>query len=80
MHTQTAFHSLREIERIVHSLISDKGTITFTTLAGMLPAYRWISLFKALNNLERQQVVRLRPLPWDYEISVCPGEPSEPRP
>lgn len=79
MHSQ-AVYSLREIERTVHRLISDKGTITFTSLASMLPAYRWITLFKALNSLERQQVVKLRPLPWDYEISACPVEPRTPLP
>lgn len=62
--------SARALENRLYGLICANGKISFTSLANLLPEHRWISLFKALHSLERQQVVILTPLPWDYEISA----------
>jgi hypothetical protein len=59
-----------QLEQVLCGLIRQEGTVTFSSLANMCPEYRWISLFKALHNLEKQRFVRLTPLPWDYAISA----------
>ncbi|MBI3357861.1 MAG: hypothetical protein HY038_14030 [Nitrospirae bacterium] len=70
MNARRPFDLTREIECTLYDFIRYQGTMTFGSLANLLPQHRWVSLFKALYNLERQQVVTLTPLPWDYEISV----------
>lgn len=62
----------------VRELVDRERTLTFTTLATILSDCRWISLLRALNHLERQQVIRLTPLPWDYEICVMTHAPQTP--
>lgn len=56
------------IESRIRELVDRERTLTFTTLATALSDCRWISLLRALNHLEQQQVIRLTPLPWDYQI------------
>ena len=58
------------IESRVRELVVRERTLTFTTLATALSDCQWISLLRALNRLEQQQVIRLTPLPWDYQICV----------
>lgn len=58
------------IESRVRELVVRERKLTFTTLATALSDCRWISLLRALNRLEQQQVIRLTPLPWDYQICV----------
>lgn len=58
------------IESRVRELVVRERTLTFTTLATALSDCRGISLLRALNRLEQQQVIRLPPLPWDYQICV----------
>ena len=58
------------IESRVRELVARERTLTFTTLATALSDCPWISLLRALNRLEQQQVIRLTPLPWDYQICV----------
>ena len=69
-----------QIEQTLCGLIGREGTVTFTALATMCPQYRWGSLFKALHSLEKQRMVKLTPLPWDYEISAVRRAALEPRP
>ncbi|HLZ32401.1 MAG TPA: hypothetical protein VKP13_00190 [Nitrospira sp.] len=64
-----------QLEQILCGLIRREGTVTFSSLANMCPQYRWVSLFKALHNLEKQRIVTLTPLPWDYAISAL-GQPA----
>lgn len=66
------------IESRVRELVGRERRLTFTTLTAMLSDCRWISLLRALNRLEQQQVVRLTPLPWDYEICVTTNAPPAP--
>ena len=63
------------MEKRIRELIDRERTLTFTTLAAMLSDCRWISILRALNHLEQQQVIRLTPLPWDYEICVMTSVP-----
>lgn len=58
------------MERAIQTRLCGTNTMTFMSLANTFPEYTWISLFKALNNLERQRLVKLTPVPWDYEITV----------
>lgn len=58
------------IESRVRELVDRERTLTFTALAATLSDCRWISLLRALNHLEQQEIVRLTLLPWDYEIRV----------
>lgn len=66
------------IESRVRELVDRERTLTFTALAATLSDCRWISLLRALNRLEQQQIVRLTPLPWDYEICVTTNAPPDP--
>lgn len=68
-----------KVESRVRELIDRERTLTFTTLAAMLSDCRWISLLRALNRLEQQHVIRMTPLPWDYEIRVATSGPLAPR-
>lgn len=61
------------IELRVRELVAQKRTLTFSALTATLSDCRWISLFRALNHLEKQRVIRLTPLPWDYEICLATG-------
>lgn len=72
-------HSLPAIEQRILELLGQDPTLTFTGLANTLPNYRWISLLRALNQLEKHQAVRLTPLPWDYEISLATDLSPAPR-
>lgn len=58
------------IESRIRDLVVRERTLTFTGLAAALSDCRWISLLRALNHLEQQQVISLTPLPWDYQICV----------
>ena len=68
MHKPSADRSPITIESRIRELIDLERTLTFTTLTTKLSDCRWISLLRALNHLEQQHIVRLTPLPWDYEI------------
>ena len=68
---------MTQMERAIQARLCGTNTMTFMSLANTFPEYTWISLFKALNNLERQQLVKLTPVPWDYEIAVLPESVSE---
>lgn len=70
MHLNSTDQLSATIELRVRELVDRERTLTFTTLATALSDCRWISLLRALNRLEQQQVIRLTPLPWDYEICV----------
>lgn len=56
------------IESRIQELVDRDRALTFTALAAALHDCRWITLFRALNHLEKQHVIRLIPLPWDYQI------------
>jgi hypothetical protein len=56
------------IEVRIQELVDRDRTLTFTALAAAMHDCRWITLFRALNHLEKQHVIRLIPLPWDYQI------------
>ena len=62
----------------VRELVDRERALTFTTLTTILSDCRWISLLRALNHLEQQQVIRLTPLPWDYEICLMTNAPPAP--
>lgn len=64
------------IEHRIRELVDLEGVLTFTTLSTRFPDCRWITLFRALNHLEKQHVIRLIPIPWDYEICVARGRNS----
>jgi hypothetical protein len=64
------------IVKRIRELVDLEGMLTFTTLSTRLPDCRWITLFRALNHLEKQRVIRLIPIPWDYEISIAAGRTS----
>lgn len=68
MHLNSTDQLSATIELRVRELVDRERTLTFTTLATALSDCRWISLLRALNRLEQQQVIRLVPLPWDYQI------------
>ena len=70
MHLNSTDQLSATIELRVRELVDRERTLTFTTLATALSDCRWISLLRALNRLEQQQVIRLTPLPWDYQICV----------
>ena len=69
-----------QIEQTLSGLIRREGTVRFSSLADMCPEYRWITLFKALRNLEKRHVVTMTPLPWDYEISALRRATLDPQP
>jgi hypothetical protein len=62
----------------VRELVARERTLTFTALTTALSDCRWISLFRALNRLEKQRVIRLIPLPWDYQICLATGTAPTP--
>jgi hypothetical protein len=61
------------IELRIRELVDRQRNLTFTALAATLSDCRWITLFRALNQLEKQHVIRLIPLPWDYQICLAPS-------
>jgi hypothetical protein len=79
MQRHSAAHSSAAIESRIRELVDRERTLTFTALTTTLSDCRWISLFRALNHLERQRVIRLTPLPWDYQISLATGMAPAPR-
>lgn len=70
MQQHSANSSSTDVEQKVHDLVARERMLTFTALVNKLPDCRWIALFRALNHLEKQQVIQLTPLPWDYQICV----------
>lgn len=66
------------IELRVRELIGRERTLTFTALTTALSDCRWISLFRALNRLEKQHVIQMTPLPWDYQICASTSASSAP--
>lgn len=66
------------IEQRVLELVDRERILTFTALATGLPDCRWINLLRALHHLEKQRVIRLMPLPWDYEISALTSASTAP--
>lgn len=74
-----AGYSATAIEHRIREIVTRERTLTFTTLTTTLPDCRWINLLRALNNLEKQRLIQLIPLPWDYQISVTTGMPPGPR-
>lgn len=78
MQRQGADISSAAIERRVRELVVRERTLTFTALTTTLSDCRWISLFRALNHLEKQRVIRLIPLPWDYQIYLATGAAPAP--
>lgn len=56
------------IELRIRELVNQEHMLTFTVLATKLPDCRWINLLRALNRLEKQHVIQMIPLPWDYQI------------
>ncbi|SPP66072.1 hypothetical protein [Nitrospira lenta] len=60
----------------VRELVGRERTLTFTALTARLSDCRWINLLRALNHLEQQHVIKLTPLPWDYEIRLMTNGPS----
>ncbi|MFO0707469.1 MAG: hypothetical protein U0412_11515 [Nitrospira sp.] len=61
------------LDRRVQDVVFRERTLTFTALAARLHDCRWINLLRALHRLEKQHVIRLVPLPWDYQISGMPS-------
>lgn len=61
------------IETRVRELVAREHALTFTALTARLSDCRWISLFRALHHLEAQRVIRLTPLPKDYQICLVTG-------
>jgi hypothetical protein len=78
MCAQSASVPTEQIEQTLCGFIRREGTVTFSSLANMYPEYRWITLFKALHNLEKHHIVTMTPLRWDYEISAQCSAPAEP--
>ena len=60
----------------MQDIVFRERTLTFTALAARLHDCRWINLLRALHRLEKQRVIRLVPLPWDYQISGMPSAVS----
>lgn len=61
------------LDRRVQDIVFRERTLTFTALAARLHDCRWINLLRALHRLEKQRVIRLVPLPWDYQICGMPS-------
>ncbi len=66
------------IELRIRKLVDQERILTFTALATKLPDCRWINLLRALNRLEKQHVIQMIPLPWDYQI--CASASTSPAP
>ncbi|MEP6958505.1 MAG: hypothetical protein ABI980_07220 [Nitrospirota bacterium] len=58
----------QDIEHAVHHLVLQRRRITFTVLSQAFPQYTWQTLFQVLHYLQKNDLVILRPLLWDYEI------------
>lgn len=66
------------IELRIRELVNRERMLTFTVLTTKLPDCRWINLLRALNRLEKQRVIRMIPLPWDYQIFASTSAGSAP--
>lgn len=66
------------IEQRIRELVDLEGELTFTALTTKLPDCRWISLFRALSQLEKQRVIRTIPIPFDYQICRASSASSGP--
>ena len=73
MHTSGADYLSAAIEIRIRELLDQERMLTFTVLATKLPDCRWINLLRALNRLEKQHVIQMIPLPWDYQICASAG-------
>jgi hypothetical protein len=71
-------HLSAAIEIRIRELVTRERMLTFTVLATKLPDCRWINLLRALNRLEKQQVIQMIPLPWDYQICASTGASPAP--
>lgn len=65
-----ADHAPSALEQQIVELLAHEPSLTFTSLAKTLSGHRWINLLKALSQLEQLHIIRLTPLPWDYEIRL----------
>jgi hypothetical protein len=59
------------IEHRIRELVDQEGVLTFSALTTRLPDCGWITLFRALSQLEKQHTIRLIPIPRDYQISAA---------
>jgi hypothetical protein len=66
------------IEHRIRTLVNQERILTFTVLATKLPDCRWINLLRALNRLEKEHVIQMIPLPWDYQISALTSAKTAP--
>jgi hypothetical protein len=66
------------IELRIRALVNQERTLTFTVLATKLPDCRWINLLRALNRLEKEHVIQMIPLPWDYQICALTSARTAP--
>ena len=60
----------RRLEGRVLTLLTAKRSATFLALADAFPAVPWRTLFRVLFRLRARNLVELRPLGWDYEVTV----------
>jgi hypothetical protein len=74
MQQQSTDMASAAIEIKVRELVVRERIITFTALTTTFPDCRWVSLFRALNHLEKQRVIQLTPLPGDYQICLTEGK------
>jgi hypothetical protein len=63
------------VEHRIREMVDLEGVLTVTALSARLPSCRWITLFRALNQLEKQHAIRLIPIPWDYQICAPTSTP-----
>ncbi|MEQ1793079.1 MAG: hypothetical protein ABL970_02720 [Nitrospira sp.] len=66
------------IEQRIRELVDRERILTFTALATKLPDCRWINLLRALNRLEKEHVIQVIPLPWDYQICALTSASTAP--
>ena len=58
----------QDIKHAVHHLVLQRRRVTFTILSHAFPQYTWQTLFQVLHYLQKEGLVVLLPLSWDYEI------------
>lgn len=62
---------MRRLEGHVLTRLAAKRSVTFLALAEAFPAVPWRTLFRVLFLLRARGLVELRPLGWDYEVTIC---------
>lgn len=62
---------MRRLEGRVLTLLTAKRSVTFLALADAFPEVAWRTLFRVLFRLRARNLVDLRPLGWDYEVTIC---------